>query len=161
MNPAADRSGLKAPPATAGFSLLEVVCVLAIVAALAALALPRLSPGTSRQRLHAYAVETAGLLKADRAAAIRSHAAIATRVDAPGRMIRSGYGARSVRLPRDVRVTATLPARCAGAPGGGAIAFLPSGMSCGGAVALTREGVGYEVKVNWLTGGIEIAPRRS
>jgi len=149
------------PPATAGFSLLEVVCVLAIVAALAALALPRLSPGTSRQRLHAYAVETAGLLKADRAAAIRRHAAIATRVDAPGRIIRSGNGARRVQLPRDVRVSATLPARCAGTPGGGAIAFLPSGMSCGGAVALTREGVGYEVKVNWLTGGIEIAPRRS
>jgi general secretion pathway protein H len=31
-------------------------------------------------------------------------------------------------------------------------------MSCGGVIALTRSGVGYEVRVNWLTGGIEIVP---
>jgi general secretion pathway protein H len=32
-------------------------------------------------------------------------------------------------------------------------------MSCGGAVALTRADVGYEVRVNWLTGRIEIVSR--
>jgi general secretion pathway protein H len=29
-------------------------------------------------------------------------------------------------------------------------------MSCGGVVVLTRPGVGYEVRVNWLTGGVEV-----
>jgi len=28
-----------------------------------------------------------------------------------------------------------------------------------GAIALTRLGVGYEIRVNWLTGGVEIVPR--
>jgi general secretion pathway protein H len=32
-------------------------------------------------------------------------------------------------------------------------------MSCGGAVALARADVGYEVRVNWLTGRIEIVSR--
>ena len=32
------------------------------------------------------------------------------------------------------------------------IRFFASGMSCGGAIALTRLGVGYEIRVNWLTG---------
>ncbi|MGB6238603.1 MAG: type II secretion system protein GspH, partial [Bradyrhizobium sp.] len=36
------------------------------------------------------------------------------------------------------------------------IRFFASGMSCGGAVALTRADVGYEVRVNWLTGRVEI-----
>jgi len=29
-------------------------------------------------------------------------------------------------------------------------------MSCGGAIALTRLGVGYQVRVNWLTGAVEV-----
>jgi general secretion pathway protein H len=29
-------------------------------------------------------------------------------------------------------------------------------MSCGGVVKLTRLGAGYEVRVNWLTGGVEV-----
>jgi general secretion pathway protein H len=34
-------------------------------------------------------------------------------------------------------------------------------MSCGGAVTLAREDVGYEVRVNWLTGRIEIVSRNA
>ena len=41
---------------------------------------------------------------------------------------------------------------------GNTIAFIASGMSCGGVIALTRQGVGYQVRVNWLTGGVEIVP---
>ena len=33
-------------------------------------------------------------------------------------------------------------------------------MSCGGAIALTRLGIGYEIRINWLTGGVEVVPRR-
>jgi general secretion pathway protein H len=29
-------------------------------------------------------------------------------------------------------------------------------MSCGGAIALTRLGVGYQIRVNWLTGAVEV-----
>jgi general secretion pathway protein H len=29
-------------------------------------------------------------------------------------------------------------------------------MSCGGVIGLTRLDYGYEIRVNWLTGGIEI-----
>ena len=55
----------------AGFTLLEVVCVLAIVGLLAAVLLPNIPRQTSRPRLEAYAIETAALLKSDRNAAIR------------------------------------------------------------------------------------------
>ncbi|MDC7787289.1 prepilin-type N-terminal cleavage/methylation domain-containing protein [Rhodoplanes sp. TEM] len=147
--------------AQAGFGLVEIVAVVAIVAALAALALPRLPLGTSTPRLQAYAVEAAALLRADRTAAMRRRRPVATEVNAAARALRSGATGRILRLPRDVRMQAMLPQRCAGRPALSSIGFLPSGLSCGGAVVLSRDGVGFEVRVNWLTGGVEIVPRHS
>ena len=50
--------------AEGGFTLLEMVCVLAIIALLAAVLLPFIPRQTSRARLQAYALQTATLLKA-------------------------------------------------------------------------------------------------
>jgi general secretion pathway protein H len=143
---------------SAGFTLIEVVCVLAIVAILAAVALPAMPFGTSHQRLEGYAVETAALLNADQESAVRQHRDVATVVDTPSRTIRSGTNAWTVRLPSDVTVQATLAVRCQDRPVGATIRHLASGMSCGGVIAMTRLGAGYQVKVNWLTGGAEVVP---
>jgi len=138
--------------------LIEVVCVLAIVALLAAILLPAIPRGTSRPRLEGYAVETAALLNADQEAARRQHKDVATAVDAPSRTIRSGANGWVVRLPSDVTVEALLAARCQDRFAGATIRHLASGMSCGGVIALTRLGTGFQVKVNWLTGGAEVVP---
>jgi general secretion pathway protein H len=63
-----------------------------------------------------------------------------------------------VRLPDDVAVEATLAARCNHRASGSAIHHFASGMSCGGVIALMRAGEGYQVRVNWLTGGVEVVP---
>ena len=63
-----------------GFTLLEMVCILAVIAMVTAVALPNISRNTSRPRLEAYAVETASLLKADRTAAIRHRGQVVTQV---------------------------------------------------------------------------------
>jgi general secretion pathway protein H len=144
-----------------GFTLLEMVCVIAIIAMLAAVLLPNISRDTSRPRLEAYAVETASLLKSDRTAAIRRRVAIATQVDARARLLRSGSTGQTLQVPDDVDVTAVLPVRCNERPALSTITFFATGMSCGGTIVLSRLGAGYEIRVNWLTGGIEIAPRTS
>ena len=63
-----------------------------------------------------------------------------------------------IRLPADVRLDAILAARCNNRLAGPTIRFFASGMSCGGTIALTRLGVGYQVRVNWLTGGVGVVP---
>ena len=141
--------------------MLEIVCVLAIVALLAAVLLPRIPIGTSRPRLEAYAIETASLLAADRNTAIRRHIQVSTGVDASSRSVRSAATGRTVRIPRDVVFDAVLPKLCNNRPSFSAISFLPSGMSCGGSIVFTRLGASYEIRVNWLTGGVEIVPRRA
>lgn len=73
-----------------GFTLLEVVCVLAVIAMLAAVLLPLIPHQTSRSRLQAYALQAATLLKADRNAAIRHQAQVATLVDTETKLAEDG-----------------------------------------------------------------------
>jgi general secretion pathway protein H len=144
-----------------GFTLLEVICVVAITAMLAAIFLPAIPRATSRPQLESYAVEIASLLKSDRFAAIRRRSDIVTEVDARSRTLRSGARAQIIRVPNDVTLTLVSAATCQQQRAGASIVFLASGMSCGGTIALTRLGVGYEIRVNWLTGGVEVVPRRA
>jgi general secretion pathway protein H len=143
-----------------GFALIEMLCVLAIIGLLAAIILPAIPRATTRARLESYAVETAALLKADRNVALRRQIPVATLIDAEARSIRSGVTGRVIRLPNDVSLNAMLASRCADRSAGRSIDFFPSGMSCGGVIALARPGMGFEVRVNWLTGGVDIVPQK-
>jgi general secretion pathway protein H len=140
----------------AGFTLIEAVAVLAIVGLLAAIALPRWPQGTTRPQLQAFALRAAALLKADRNAAIRERRRVETLLNPATGQVASGAGAGVVQIPADVRFDALVAENCAGRGAGSTIDFLPSGMSCGGTIALTRPGAAYRVRVNWLTGGVEI-----
>jgi general secretion pathway protein H len=140
-----------------GFTLIEMVCVVAVLAIVAAIAMPWMPRGTSRAALESYAVQTATLLKTDRNAALRRHTVIATEVNARSRSVRSGASGRIVQVPSDVAVEALLTARCNGSAAP-QIQFFPSGMSCGGVIAMSRAGIGYQIRVNWLTGGIDVVP---
>jgi general secretion pathway protein H len=142
----------------AGFTLLEMVCALAIVGLMAAVLLPAIPRQTSRTRLEAYAIETAALLKADRNAAIRRRLDVTTQVDAPSRSLRSGASGQTVRVPEDVRFETLLPRNCDNRPVVASISFFASGMSCGGVIVLAKLDAGYEIRVNWLTGRIEVVP---
>ena len=158
MSPAGRSDGVTAED---GFTLLEIVCVVAIIALLAAISLPAIPRGTSHARLEAYAIETATLLRADHDSAIRRRTSIVTEISAGSRSIRSGATGRVLRIPQDVAFNALLADRCNQRLAGTTINFFGSGMSCGGTIELRRLGTGYQIRVNWLTGGVEIVPVNS
>jgi general secretion pathway protein H len=143
-----------------GFALIEILCVLAVIGMLAAIILPAIPRATTRAKLESYAIETAALLKADRNTALRRRIRVATQIDAVARSIRSGVTGRVIRLPGDVALDAVLASRCADRSAGHSIDFFATGMSCGGTIALTRPGMGFEVRVNWLTGGVDIVTQK-
>jgi general secretion pathway protein H len=146
-------------PAEHGFTLLEMVCVLAIIALMSAVLLPLIPRETSRSRLQAYALQAAALLKTDRDAAIRRRTNVATLVDLGGHAIRSGASPATIRVPDDVRFDAVLAQTCQRQAALSTIRFFADGTSCGGTIMLTRFNAGYEVRVNWLTGRVEIVSR--
>ena len=80
-------------------------------------------------------------------------------VDAPSRAIRSGVTSETIRIPDDVRFDASLPQTCRQRAALSTISFFADGMSCGGSIALSRLDMAYEIRVNWLTGRIEIVSR--
>ena len=65
----------------------------------------------------------------------------------------------TVRIPDDVRFDAVRPQSCQRRAALSTIRFFANGGSCGGSIALTRLDAGYEVRVNWLTGRVEIVAR--
>jgi general secretion pathway protein H len=125
---------------------------------LAAVALPAMPRGTTLPGIEGYALKTAALLNADHTAAQRQSREIATLVDAPDRTIRSGASGAVLQFPPDVVMETLLAGQCNARNAEATIRYLPSGMSCGGVVSLTRQGAGFQVRVNWLTGGAEVVP---
>ena len=114
-----------------GFTLIEIVCVLAIISLLAALALPMFPRDTPRARLEGYALQIAAMLKGDRTAAMREGKPVSTAIDADALAIRSGRTGERLQLPADVGFKALIAKSCAGRRAGASIDFFPTGMSCG------------------------------
>ena len=174
----------KGAAAQDGFTLLETICALAIIGLVSAGPVPGISfgasrpafeysaaenPGplqqepaipfgTSRTAFESYAVKIAALIKQDRQTAIERGVMTATLIDPASRRIASGVSGASVILPRDVVLSAVLARNCRGAPADQSIRFFPSGLSCGGTLFLGRLGLSLQIRVNWLTGGVEIVP---
>lgn len=141
-----------------GFTLLETVCALAIIGLVAAVLTPAIPRGTSRTAFESYAVKVAALLKQDRQLALERGVPTATLLDPAGHAVVSGATGARIRLPADVAFNAVVARTCHGAPSDLSIRFFPSGLSCGGSLMLSRLGLSLQVRVNWLTGGVEIVP---
>jgi general secretion pathway protein H len=105
-------------PAESGFTLLETICVLAVIAMLAAIVLPAIPHATSRTALEAYALKTAALLKSDRNAAVRNGSTVQTELSQLSGTIRSGASGRVVQLPADVTFNASSPINVGAMPAG-------------------------------------------
>jgi general secretion pathway protein H len=148
--------------AEAGVILLDIVLTLAVFALLVLLALPHLPyNSTTPSRQGAYAAEIAAVLKTDRTAAARQGREVATRVDVATRRVSSGATGTSVTLPQDITLDVIASDICTVEPGRFAIAFSPDGRSCGAVIRIAKGDRDWRIRVNWLTGFIDVvAPNR-
>jgi general secretion pathway protein H len=139
-----------------GFTLIEMLVVLAIIAAVSLLAAAAVTNGFTGARLRSDAKEIAAQLRYTRAQAISTGRTQRFLIDPV---------AHTWRAPntRDGEVAAQFGIAFFGARevqptrGVGAIVFFPDGASTGGRVQLSAKNAAWNVDVAWLTGEVKLA----
>jgi general secretion pathway protein H len=129
--------------ARAGFTLIEVLVVVAVVALVAAVSAPLLRK-PPRAQLQADATRMAAALRVTRAAAMAQNRAMDFAIDAQRRTYASPVIPASALDPR-VEIA-----------GQGGVRFFPSGRSTGADIHLRLDRAAARVQVIWATGHVVI-----
>lgn len=153
--PPQPRSGTRSTDRRAGFTLIEVVAVMLIIALVASLAVTMM-PGTGRGGLKALTLETAALLRRERLGAVLTGRDRQVSLDGERRVL-VGDGGDVLAIPRDVALD-VLGIDALWSDRQAVVRFTPDGSSTGAVLKLSRENAEYEIRVNWYTGGVAIAP---
>lgn len=140
----------------AGFTLLEMVVALVILGLATVLVLPDRLGGGGAVELKAAAREVASGLRRTRDAAITTNSETVFTVDVAGRSWRAVDG-RERPVPRAAGISVVTAKSEILNSGAADIRFFPEGGSTGGGIRLERGGQIYTIKVDWLTGRIEVA----
>jgi len=139
-----------------GLSLLELLVVVALMAALAGIAAAVIGRALPGRELRAAAATVADELRFARARAIASGREQVFRLDVDTRAWR-GAGERSGQLPAAITLDATTARGQAPAAREAAFRFFPDGASTGGRVVLKRGEAAWRVDVAWLTGEVTLS----
>lgn len=135
----------------AGFTLLELLAVLALAGMLMALVPPLLGKGSDRARLDHDRRAILDSLRQARSDAIVSGRTVAFRVDPAHRL----YGVGKTDRPLEDGVELTVEAPLAHP---GEIHFFADGSASGGLVELTNPAGRDRLQIDWLTGKAGAVP---
>lgn len=138
-----------------GYSLLELLLVMALVALAGTLAVAAYGGGLDGLRLRGSAKEIAAQLRHTRAQAIASGQERRFEID-PGTRRWQAEGGRHGRIPESLEVGFVGAHEVQPRPGIGAIVFFEDGGSTGGRVRLRRGTAVWQVDVAWLTGEVSL-----
>lgn len=138
-----------------GFTLLEVLAVITLIAIALAVTAYSMNGGLDRARLDASAREVAAALRHTRLRAEATHTQQWFTLDLRARSYASP-GRDPKILPNGVAVNVTSAAEDAPVAGVARIRFFPDGSSTGGHVVLSRKGRSARVDIDWLTGAVTL-----
>jgi general secretion pathway protein H len=139
--------------ARGGFTLIETMAVMLIIALVASIIVP-MTRGTGRGQLKAVALETADLLRRERVGAVLTRRLRHVSIDGEQRVL-IGDGGRTVAIPKDVALD-VMGVNETWAGRRSLVRFETDGSSSGTIIKLARDGFGYEIRVNWYTGGVTL-----
>lgn len=139
------------PEEAAGFTLVEMLVVLAILALVAAIAAPGLANRYRTPDLQTTAREIVARFRAARTLAIATAKPQRIVINPNARSIRFDDG-HAIDLAQDVEMTVTTGRETTMDDREATLTFLPNGSASGSEVALRQKGLSAHIEVNWLTG---------
>lgn len=131
----------------AGFTLMEVVLAMTIIAMLAALGLPFLRPNTGIAALRMKGFEITALLRAERNAALRSGTVRTVLVNAEARVLQASQSAARIELPPSMVLSLTPRAPAS-------VRFFPNGKATRSRLLIRSGTNAVAVDVNSLTAAV-------
>jgi general secretion pathway protein H len=143
------------PRRVRGVSLLEMLLVVAIIAAASLLATAALSGGFDGLQLRSNAKEVAANLRYARAQAISTGKPQSFAID-PRAHVWQGANGRKGEIPKKLGIVFTGAREVQPRDGIGAIMFFSDGASTGGRVQLNSRNAAWNVDVAWLTGEVSL-----
>jgi general secretion pathway protein H len=139
-----------------GFSMLELLVVLAIMALVTAAVIPMFGKGVSTTELKSAARSLASGLRLARSEAVAQHRQTFLTLDVAARRFKVDQDPKEYALPRDVELKLVTAQKDLVDQTVGSIRFFPDGGSNGGRITIASGERKYEVDVDWLTGRIAI-----
>jgi len=146
----------RAPGAAGGFSLLELLIVLMLMAIIAAVTLPIFGPGVSTTDLKRAAREIAAGLRLAHSQAIAQRAEAILELDVAARAFRVPPDPRLHTMPEGIELKLFTAQRDLISDQVGAVRFFPDGGSTGGRITLAAGERRFDVDIDWLTGRVSI-----
>lgn len=136
--------------------LLDVVLAMAILSLAAMVLMPRPRAGLSPVDLRAEAARAATIFRQGRAAAIREGGYADVVVDTSARSVRTA-GVPLLRIRPSIGLNWVTSNLCPVVGGARALRFLADGRSCGGVLTLAGAGTSIQLRIDWLTGRVEMS----
>jgi general secretion pathway protein H len=142
-----------------GFSLIEMLVVLGIMAAVLGIALPSFNSGTSPAQVESAATELASTLRATRAAAVAGGQPVDFSIDVARGSFAGDGALHRLTADEDMHVALYTTTGALSSATSGAIRFYPDGGSSGGGITVSSGARFFVVAVDWLSGAVSVRQR--
>lgn len=146
-----------AAPRARGFTLIEIMVVLMLIALVVTLTAVSLGQGLSGSRVRAASRDLVAALRYTRGQAIVSQSEQVLELDLE-KFTYTAPKRKPVELPKDMELRLLTAAQELTGEKAGRIRFYPDGSSTGGRVKLVRGQRAWDIEIAWLTG--EVAMRQ-
>jgi general secretion pathway protein H len=153
-------TAVKATGSQAGFTLIEMIVVIAIMGLTLALIGLKLQPVSPASHARAAAEEISGALRAARSQALVNNRSVLFTLDLSPPAYRLGSQSPKA-LPGDVAFSLLTGRDLVSSGSEGRIRFDPDGASSGGQVTINGGGQVWMVGVDWLSGRVSIERKPS
>jgi general secretion pathway protein H len=140
----------------AGFSMIELLIVLVIIAIASALVIPMFGKGVSTTELKSAARQLASGLRLARSEALTQRRETFLVLDVAGRRFKVDQDPKEYSLPREIELKLFTAQKDLVDEKVGSIRFFPDGGSNGGRITVASGERKFEVDVDWLTGRVAI-----